>query len=352
MSVSVGIIGAAGFAGSELVRLVLGHPHFDVRVITSDSLVGIPLSEVYPNFTGITDLRFSEHDTPELLECEAVFLAVPHTAALAVVPRLMELGICVFDLSADYRLKDPQIYESWYATTHTSPDLLTQAYFGLPELYKNEFTEARQKKLQGQPVLVACAGCYPTASSLAAFPAVRAGKVDGPVIVDAISGVTGAGKKANERTHFCMANENVEAYAVASHRHTPEIEQILELPGKVIFTPHLGPFNRGILATVYMPLAKDAPVDPEVFTSLYENFYKESRFVEVLEQGRLPKTASVAGTNRVQIGLAVSESSRTLIVVSAIDNLCKGAAGQAVQCANIVFGFSEDEGLGLIACSV
>lgn len=352
MGISTGIVGAAGFTGSELVRLLLDHPSFDVRVITSDSLSGIALSEVYPNFTGITDLRFSDHDNPELLECEAVFLAVPHTAALAVAPRLIEEGISVFDLSADYRLVDPQVYEAWYATPHTSPELLTQAYFGLPELFRDEFREARDRKAQGRPVLVACAGCYPTASSLAAYPALKSGRVKTPLIIDAISGVTGAGKKATERTHFCMANESVEAYAVGNHRHTPEIEQILGLSGEVVFTPHLAPFNRGILATVYMPLAQGAPGDLDAFVSLYREFYKDDCFVEILKAGDLPKTASVAGTNRAHIGLALQDSTKTLLVISAIDNLCKGSAGQAVQCANIVFGFSEDAGLRLVSYSV
>ncbi|MEG0758645.1 MAG: N-acetyl-gamma-glutamyl-phosphate reductase, partial [Raoultibacter sp.] len=281
---------------------------------------------------------------------DAVFLAVPHTAAMAQVPALLKAGISVFDLSADYRLKDADVYEKWYATKHTSPELLEQAAFGLPELFRAELARVAADHAAGTATLVACAGCYPTATSLAAYPAVNAGFVDGTVIVDAISGVTGAGKKATERTHFCFANESVEAYGVGKHRHTPEIEQILGIPGKLVFTPHLAPLNRGLLSTVYLPLV--STVTLEDLHARYTAFYADDPFVNVLPLGTMPKTSSVAGSNYCHIGLALSQAGDMLIAVGAIDNLCKGAAGQAVQCANIVFGLDETTGLSASALPV
>lgn len=354
MTIKAGIVGAAGFAGVELIRLLTEHPEFDVCIITSNAEAGVALSEIYPAFTGRSDLVFASHDDPRLQECDAVFLAVPHTAALKQVPDLLERGISVFDLSADYRLKDARVYEAWYKAQHTSPELLRRAAFGLPELFADELDRVRDEHKAGKAVLVACAGCYPTATSLAAYPAVRAGFLQGNLVVDAISGVTGAGKTASARTHFCVSDENVEAYGVGRHRHTPEIEQILGLTDRVIFTPHLAPFKRGLLSTVYIPLSPDAAghLDAAALWRLYTDFYADSSFVQVLAMGDMPKTASVAGSNTCQIGLSFHEPTSTLIAVAAIDNLCKGAAGQAVQCANIVYGFSEDVGLTKMALPV
>ncbi|MDR0513782.1 MAG: N-acetyl-gamma-glutamyl-phosphate reductase [Coriobacteriaceae bacterium] len=365
MSYSVGIVGAAGFVGAELVRLIAGHPDFSLEVVTSDSLAGTSLAAVNPTLAGRERLAFTPHDDGALLDCEGVFLAVPHTKALDLVPVLIDAGVSVFDLSADYRLRDPQVYEAWYGVRHTSPGLLAQAAFGLPELFRTGLAQARLTHMAGDPVLVACAGCYPTASSLAAYPAILAGMVEGTVVIDAISGVTGAGKAATERTHFCFANESLEAYAVAGHRHTPEIEQILGTAGwdsadGLVFTPHLAPLNRGLLATVYLPLktgaggkgvpgGTDAPRTLEAMHAVYKDFYRDSRFVQVLDCPQMPKTAHVAGTNFAHIGLAFHEQTGTLIAVAAIDNLCKGAAGQAVQCANIVFDLPEARGLEALA---
>lgn len=354
MAIKTGIVGAAGFAGIELVRLLSEHPAFELVAVTSDSLAGTSVSDLYPALVGRTDLAFVEHGARELAACEAVFLAVPHTAALAQVPALLDAGVTVFDLSADYRLKDARAYERWYGTEHTSPALLEKAAFGLPELFGSELERAAAERAAGSPALVACAGCYPTATSLAAYPAVSANMVSGTVIVDAISGVTGAGKKATARTHFCNAYGSVEAYGVGSHRHTPEIEQVLDLSGRVVFTPHLAPMNRGLLSTVYLPLAADRAgrASVEELHSLYATFYEASEFVHVLPIGTMPKTGSVAGSNSCHIGLSLSSTGDTLIAVSAIDNLCKGAAGQAVQCANIVFGLPEAAGLASSALPV
>ena len=354
MVIKTGIVGAAGFAGIELVRRVLAHPNFKLVAATSNELAGTPIAEEYPVFTGQTDLCFVRHDDPALDGCKLVFLAVPHTAALKAAPPLVERGAVVIDLSADFRLKDPAVYEQWYGVEHTQPELLKKACFGLPELFPEDLAQAAAEHEAGEGVLVACAGCYPTATSLAAAPAIRAGLMekDGVVVADAISGVTGAGKKPTQRTHFCFADENIEAYGVATHRHTPEIEQILDIPGRLVFTPHLAPANRGLLSTVNIPLAADATTEVAEIISLYKYFYGSSRFVTVLPEGQMPKTSSVVGTNCAHIGLAVNERARMLISVCAIDNLGKGAADQAIQCANAVWGLPSFSGLEGVAVPV
>ena len=220
-----------------------------------------------------------------------MFLAVPHTAALKMAPQLVARGVTVVDLSADFRLKDPAVYERWYATPHTATDLLQRAAFGLPELFPDDLARVAAAHAAGEGVLVARAGLV---------------RPDAVVVVDAISGVTGAGKKASARTHFCFADENLEAYGVATHRHTPEIEQILGLEGRLVFTPHLAPLNRGLLSTVNLPLAPDAPADAGEIVELYRNFYADDPFVHVLDAGAMPKTSSVAGTNYAHVGLAVN----------------------------------------------
>lgn len=345
MALTAGVMGAAGFAGVEMVRLLAGHPAFDLKVITSDAEAGTQLSDTYPAFYGTDVPPFTGHDDPALRDCDVVFLAVPHTAALKYAPGLLEAGVTVIDLSADYRLDDPAVYEQWYGTPHTSPALLAQRAFGLPELFADDLARAAAAHAAGSAVLVGCAGCYPTATSLAAAPAVRAGLTDGLIVVDAISGVTGAGKKATARTHFCFADENLEAYGVGSHRHTPEIEQILDAPGRVLFTPHLAPLGRGLLSTVTLHLAPDAQVDAAGIQALYEDFYRDAPLVTVLPAGVQPKTASVAGTARAQVGVTYVPRVGALVVTGAIDNLCKGAAGQALQCANIMCGFDQTCGL-------
>ncbi len=354
MAYKVGVMGAAGFAGAELVRILSAHPAFELLALTSDADAGKPAGEVFPAFAGLGLPSFVSHDDEALHDCDIVFLAVPHTVALKYAPRFLEKGISVIDLSADYRLKDPAVYEKWYGTTHGSPELLAQAVFGLPEIFRDGLAAAAGRFAAGEGVLVACAGCYPTASSLAAYPAVHAGLASGLVIIDAISGVTGAGKKATERTHFCSADENLEAYGIATHRHTPEIEQILGLSGegRLVFTPHLAPLRRGILSTVTFALPEHLSLSPAALQSLYEEFYAGSPLVEVLPSGVSPKTASVAGTVRAQVSATLAVDGKAIICMGAIDNLCKGAAGQAVQCANIVCGFEEALGLPLIALPV
>ncbi|HAM15967.1 MAG TPA: N-acetyl-gamma-glutamyl-phosphate reductase [Eggerthellaceae bacterium] len=349
MSIRAGIVGAAGFAGIEAARLLIGHPEFDLTAATSNELAGRKLSDVYPAFAGVTDLAFCSHEDAALADCDAVFLAVPHTAAIAQAPALVEAGVAVIDLSADFRLKDPAVYEQWYQVKHTATDLLAQAAFGLPELFRDDLQALAERHAAGEGVLVGCAGCYPTATSLAAAPFIRAGRLGtGPIVVDAVSGVSGAGKKATERTHFCFADENVEAYGVANHRHTPEIEQILGIEGRLVFTPHLAPLDRGLLSTVTLPVGERGTSQADL-DALYADFYQNDPLVSVLSGGAQPKTSSVAGTCRAHVAAVHNEHANVVVATCAIDNVGKGAAGQAVQCANIVFGLSETEGLDLIA---
>ena len=349
MSIRVGVVGAAGFAGVEVVRLTVAHPEFELVAATSNELAGKRISEVYPAFTGCTDLEFCSHDEAPLATCDIVFLAVPHTAAMAQAPQLLESGVSVVDLSADFRLKDPEVYRQWYGVEHAAPDLLAQAAFGLPELFTDGLQKAAARRARGEAVLVGCAGCYPTATSLASAPAIRAGLAGpGIIVADAVSGVSGAGKKATERTHYCMADENLEAYGVANHRHTPEIEQILEIPGRLVFTPHLAPLDRGLLSTVTIPLGENDVTQAQL-DELYQDFYANSAFVSVITGGKQPKTASVAGTNRAHVAAVLNEHAHAIVATGAIDNIGKGAAGQAVQCANIVCGLPETTGLLSIA---
>ena len=338
--IRVAVVGAAGFAGVEAVRLLLAHPAFELACITSTSDAGQPISELYPALDGLTDLVFDAHDVDVVAaKADLAFLAVPHTASLALTPELVARGVQVIDLSADYRLADPDVYEQWYGAAHTSVDLLGRAVYGLPEVARAELAAA--------PPVVACPGCYPTASALAALPAVEAGLLgEGPVIVAALSGVSGAGRKANARTHFCSADESVGLYGLP-HRHTPEIAQTLSRaaghPVEVVFTPHLVPMVRGLLSTVYVPLARE--LAPQDVQGLYEERYAGEPFVRVRPYGQMPQTAWVEGSNRAQVGVALAPGGRTLIASCAIDNLVKGAAGQAVQAANIVCGFEETAGL-------
>jgi N-acetyl-gamma-glutamyl-phosphate reductase len=393
------VIGAAGFTGIELVGLLLAHPELELVAATSDSHAQTPVSRLYPQLLDKTELRFSPHDV--VLEAadvsaDLVFLAVPHTAALAMVPTLLDKGAAVIDLSADFRLKDAALYEQWYGTAHTASALLPQAVYGLPELYGTELEalgqrwqvqQAQQTQQVGTPtaapqdtstsasqstppssdpasapqgtltsasqssaaVLVANPGCYPTASALAAAPALDCGLVDpdGIIVINAISGVSGAGRTANDITQFCLANENLSAYAVSTHRHTPEIVQTLSdvagRPVKVQFTPHLAPLNRGMVSTVCLPMKPEASTDQ--LWAAYRSFYANQPFVYVLEPGHMPQTASVRASNNAQIGLALDACTGMLVVSCAIDNLGKGAASQAVQCANIICGLEQTCGL-------
>lgn len=336
--IRVSIVGAAGYAGAELTRLVLGHPGFELVTVTSSADAGRRVNEVYPALADC-DLAYVPHDAVlSAGPAELVLLAVPHTAAMAMVPSLLEAGATIVDASADFRLRDPELYARWYGVEHTCPELLCEAVYGLPELWREPIAGAR---------LVACPGCYPTATLLAAVPAVEAGlAVSSRIIVDAKSGVSGAGRTPSAGTHFVSAAESVAAYKVGSHRHTPEIAQGLEHAGladpRVTFTPHLVPMTRGLLSTVYMEVA--AGMSPDDAHAVYAERYAGEPFVTVHPLGRMPATSEVRGSNRAHIGVAL-DGEGMLVVTAAIDNLVKGTSGQAIQCANLALGYEETTGL-------
>lgn len=342
--VDVAIVGAAGYAGAEAVRWVLGHPRLRLTAITSGADAGRRIDALYPALSGMTDLVFSAPDVEHIAASASVaLLAVPHTASLTMTPGLVDAGVTVIDLSADFRLADPGVYEEWYGEPHTAVSLLSEAPYGLPELGRAGLPGAR---------VVACPGCYPTATALAAAPALEAGVSGGSVvIVDAKSGVSGAGRQPSATSHYCSADESVVAYKVASHRHTPEIEQSLSRAAghdvRVVFTPHLVPMKRGLLSTVYLDV-------PHGFSTadafeLYRTRYAGEPFVTVHAPGTHPSTSEVMGTNRAAISVTVDERASMLVATCAIDNLGKGASGQAIQCLNAVLGYPETEGLSGLA---
>ncbi len=338
--VDVAVVGAAGYAGIECVRWVLGHPRLRLALATSAADAGRPIGSLYPALAQATSIEFSEPSIDRVADAATVaLLAVPHTAAMALVPDLLAAGVSVIDLSADFRLVDPSAYEHWYGVAHTAPSLLGEAVYGLPELDRARLEGAR---------LVACPGCYPTASLLAAVPAFESGLAVGArAIVDAKSGVSGAGRTPTAGTLFVTANESTTPYKVGSHRHTPEMAQALSgAAGRdvsVMFTPHLVPMSRGLLATVYLDVEEGLTSDEVV--AVYRDRYHAEPFVHVCDAGTMPSTRDVLGTNRASIGIHVDESTSTLVAVCAIDNLGKGSAGQGIQCLNAVCKFPESEGL-------
>jgi N-acetyl-gamma-glutamyl-phosphate reductase len=331
------VIGASGYTGAELIRFLLGHPDLELVRVTSDSEAGRPVADLYPPLTGC-DLVYEPHEAGIEAGADVVFLAVPHTAAMAVAPALLDSGAIVIDHSADFRLTDAEVYREWYDVEHTAPQLLEEAVYGLPEVSREGLEGAR---------LVACAGCYPTATSLATVPALESGRTVGErVVVDAKCGVAGAGRTPSEFTHYRNANEAVTPYNVVAHRHVPEIEQVMRSAAghdvQLVFGPHLVPITRGLLSTAYMPVEG---LDLASAHALYSERYAGEAFVKVLEPGRMPSTGDVEGSNRAHIGLAYDEHARTLVAVCAIDNLVKGSSGQAIQCANAVLGLPETTGL-------
>lgn len=337
--VTVAVVGASGYTGLELMRLLARHPHVRLVALTSREYQGRPVGQVFPALARIVEQDFIPPD-PELVAGRAqfVFTAVPHQTAMAMVPRLLAAGARVVDLSADFRFRDPQVYEAWYQP-HTVPELLAEAVYGLPELHRGRISTAR---LVGNP------GCYPTAVILGLAPLVKARRVDlASLIADCKSGVSGAGRGASLATSFCEVADSFRAYKVFEHRHTPEMEQELSLlAGELVrltFTPHLVPMNRGILATLYATLTSPA-TEAELYR-LYEDFYREEPFVRVMPPGTLPTTAQVRGSNYCDLALKVHPAGDRVIVVAAIDNLARGAAAQAVCNFNVMAGFPETTGL-------
>lgn len=337
----VGIVGGTGYTGVELLRLLSRHPEAEVAVITSRGNAGTPVAEMFPSLRGRLDLAFSEPDTRQLAECDVVFFATPNGTAMHAVPELLAAGTRVIDLSADFRLQDLQAWSRWYKMEHACPELVAEAVYGLPELNRARIAQAR---------LVANPGCYPTCVLLGVLPVLERGAVDfSRIIADAKSGVSGAGRGAQVRTLLCEAGESFSPYGLPGHRHHPEISQgMAEIAGDavgLVFVPHLVPMIRGMEATIYADLV-DRDLDLQ---ALYEARYAEEPFVDVMPAGSLPETRSVRGTNLCRLALHRSPDTDTVIVVSVIDNLSKGAASQAVQNMNLMLGLEETAGLDDIA---
>lgn len=338
--IRTGIVGATGYAAAELLRILSAHPQAEVCALASDSSAGTPISHIYPSMHHFCDLTMETLDTQRLgKECDVVFLALPHGVSAACAAQLLEAGCRVIDLSADFRYRDLTAYEKTYGVTHPCPQLLSEAVYGLSEIYAAEVAAAR---IVGNP------GCYTTCANLALIPPVAKGLVDPTsIIIDAKSGVTGAGRKPSPDNHFPEVDENFKAYKVAAHRHTSEIEQEVSAaagkPIRLSFTPHLLPVKRGILATIYASVTESFSV--KALYDAYAAYYAQQPFVYIHPQGRLPELKYVNGSNMAHIGFVYDEATRRVIILSALDNLIKGAAGQAVQNMNLMFGLEQTTGL-------
>ncbi|HEB49807.1 MAG TPA: N-acetyl-gamma-glutamyl-phosphate reductase [Desulfobulbus sp.] len=336
----VGIVGASGYTGVELARLLAGHPSVEITVATSRRYAGKPLAEVFPSLRQRVDVACENLPPDELADrADFFFTAVPHKTAMDIVPPLLDAGRKVVDLSADFRIRDVAVYEQWYQE-HSSPGLVQAAVYGLPELYRQEIREAR---------LVANPGCYPTSVTLGLAPLLREKLIDpATIIIDSKSGTSGAGRAASVATLFCEVTDGFRAYKVGgSHRHIPEMEQELSLlagtPVTISFTPHLLPISRGILSTMYATLT--GTVDSRELQELYESTYGDEPFVRVCPAGSLPATQHVRGSNCCDIGIQADRRTNRVIVLAAIDNIAKGASGQAVQNMNLMTGQEETTGL-------
>ncbi len=341
--IKAGIYGGSGYTGQELLRILMGHPETEIVAVTSRKYKGASIAEIFPVFTNLTDIEYIDA-SPDMVAdlCDVVFLALPHGEAMSVAPAFLEAERKVIDLSADFRIHDVEVYEKWYIK-HTAPELLDKAVFGLPEMHRKEIKQAE---------FVANPGCYPTGIILGLAPLLREQCIDtGTIIVDSKSGASGAGREVQLGTLFCEVNEGFKAYKVASHRHTPEIEQELSLLAghevKISFTPHLIPVNRGMLNTIYAQLKKDITV--EEIHSIYTIYYENEPFVRTYKEGTFPNITSVSGSNYCDIGVTIDKRTGRVIIISAIDNLIKGASGQAVQNMNLLFGLPEDTGLKTIS---
>lgn len=337
--IKAAIIGATGYTGAELVRILSSHPRARVEVLTSRQYQGQDFSDIYPSLTGVVDLKCEEYDLKRVAaSSDVVFMALPHHLPMALVPEILEAGKKVIDLSADFRFRDRSAYESAYQP-HSAPDLLGSAVYGLSEIYRDEIAAA---DLIGNP------GCYPTSILLPVLPLVRAGLINSEgIIADSKSGVSGAGRSLSQRSHFCEVNEAFNAYKVATHRHSPEIEQIISREAgrevNITFVPHLLPLSRGMLSTIYA--GADSCVTSSMIYDCLKGFYDDKPFVRVKKEGDLPDVAHVRGTNFCDIGFKLDSRTGRVILVSVIDNLVKGASGQAVQNMNIMFGFEETDGM-------
>lgn len=340
-AIKAGIVGATGYTGQELLRVLVKHPEVSLQAITSRSEAGKPVAGLFPNLRGSLDMAFVEPELDVLTACDVVFFATPNGTAMTLARDLVEKGVRIVDLSADFRLKDVGVWSHWYGMEHACPDLIEEAVYGLPEMYREQVRDAR---------IVANPGCYPTAVQLGFLPLIKNDLVDNTrLIADCKSGVSGAGRKAAIGTLLCEASESMKAYGINGHRHLPEITQGLNAAGSspvgLTFMPHLTPMIRGIQASLYATLL-DNSTDLQ---GLFEAFYRDEPFVDVLEAGMSPDTRSVRGTNYLQLAVCRPQDGDTVVVLAAEDNLVKGAAGQAVQNMNIMFGIKETAGLDLVA---
>jgi N-acetyl-gamma-glutamyl-phosphate reductase len=338
------ICGGSGYAGGELLRILSKHPEVSVTGVTSEKSAGKSVTDLFPCLYQYASLRYEPLRKEHILhKADLFFMALPHAASQEAVDFFYRHRKKVIDLSADYRLRKPEVYEAWYKVPHRFRNSLRAAVYGLPELYRNKIKKA---------ALVANPGCYPTGAILGLLPALKKGFIDGSsLVIDSKSGASGAGRKADVSLSYCEVNEGFKAYAIGTHRHTPEIEQELSVSSgkeiKVNFTPHLLPLDRGILTTIYSPVSQKTSAD--AILKAYEVFYKKEPFVRVLKYGLYPNIKNVRGTNYCEIGLKLNERTNTLVIVTAIDNLVKGAAGQAVHNMNIMMGFDEKAGLAMPA---
>ncbi len=335
----IGIVGGTGYTGVELLRLLALHPDAELVAITSRGEAGLPVADMFPSLRGYVDLSFVDPASADLGVCDVVFFATPNGIAMQQARALLEKGVRVIDLAADFRIKDVAVWEKWYGMQHACPDLIAEAVYGLPEFNREQIRHAR---------LIANPGCYPTAVQLGFMPLLRAGIVDpANLIADAKSGVSGAGRKAEVHTLYAEAGDNFKAYGVGGHRHLPEISQGLSgIAGQQVgltFVPHLTPLIRGIHGTLYAKLK--APCDLQ---QLFEQSYRDEFFVDVLPRGAHPETRSVRASNQCRIAVHQPQGGDTVVVLSVIDNLVKGAAGQAVQNMNIMFGLPERTGLEVV----
>lgn len=346
--IKAGIIGATGYAGNELVRLLMGHKEVEIKWYGSKSYIDKKYADVYQNmFQIVEDVCLDDNMEALASQVDVIFTATPQGFLAGVLTEDILNKVKVIDLSADFRIKDVAVYEEWYKLTHKSPQFIEEAVYGLCEVNREQIKHAR---------LVANPGCYTTCSILTAYPLVKEGLIDtDTLIIDAKSGTSGAGRGAKLPNLFCEVNESIKAYGVATHRHTPEIEEQLGYAaGKEVlinFTPHLVPMNRGILATEYAKLNKKADGSLPTYEDIkavYDKYYAKEKFVRVLEQGQCPETKWVEGSNYVDIGFQIDARTGRIIMMGALDNLVKGAAGQAVQNMNLLFGFDEAEGLNLV----
>lgn len=340
--IKVGIAGASGYTGVELVKLISNHPETEIGILTSNSYTGKSLTQIYPGVAGFENMICEPLNIDSLDgKIDVMFLALPHKVSMSHAPALVEKGIKVIDLSADYRFNDPALYESAYQP-HTSKDLLKESVYGLCEIFHNQICTAR---IVGNP------GCYPTSILLPLMPLLKEGLIhtDG-IISDSKSGVSGAGRSVSLTTHFCEVNESFNAYKVGNHRHTPEINEQLSLCAQqdvsITFIPHLLPLTRGMLSTIYVNVKDN--VTRTVIQSAFDTYYKEEPFVRVLEKGQYPAISHVKGTNRCDFGFHLDEKTGKMVLISAIDNLIKGAAGQAVQNMNLMFSLPGQTGLNAI----